>query len=85
LARRGRQDAIDQLEGPPFPDELAYLWEWFVELDRARGSTGFAMSPIGFVDIQAWASLTGRRPYPEEVHALLQLDWTKRHPPEDPK
>lgn len=33
-AKRGSAVAIAELEGPRFPEELSYLWTWFVELRR---------------------------------------------------
>lgn len=73
LSERRGQTHPD-LIGPPLPPAGAYLWRYFIELDAARGGTGFGPSPIGYQDILAWARLTGRRPLPWEVGVLMALD-----------
>jgi hypothetical protein len=65
---------VPELDGPPCPVELAYLLEWFLELAAARGSSGFAPSPISFGEIAAWARLMRIRPSPNEVGVLRRLD-----------
>jgi hypothetical protein len=42
-------------------------------LSSTRGG-GFGPAPINYRDIQAWAQLTGNRPTPAEVKAILHLD-----------
>ena len=42
------------------------MWHWYQELRSAE--------PIRYVDIEAWARLTGRVVTPEEVRALRLLD-----------
>lgn len=56
------------------PPGMAYLLDWFLELDAARGSSGFGPSPIGYSEIEAWARLTGRLLLPWEVLTLRHLD-----------
>lgn len=56
------------------PDEVAYIWAWFQELHAARGSSGFAPSPISYSEIFAWAQLTGREPEPWEIQVLKDID-----------
>lgn len=52
-----------RLDGPPCPDELAYVWEWYCS---AR--------PIGsLADIKAWSELYGHRLLPFEVTLLRRL------------
>lgn len=78
-----------ELDGPSLPEDSAHLWAWFVELDRSRGSTGFGPAPIGWQDMAAWASLTGRWPMPWECQALMAVDrvfleeWRKAQPKAD--
>lgn len=62
------------LVGPDMPEEFAHVWLWFVELDEARTVSGFGASSISYVDIKAWAELTGRDPTPFEVRLLRRLD-----------
>lgn len=61
-------------EGPALPAACAYVWTWFLELHAARGSNGYGPNPIGFVELEAWARLTGRQPTPWEIAALRALD-----------
>jgi hypothetical protein len=58
----------------PFPFELQHIWQWFDELSHARASNGFALMPIGWAEIHAWAVLTGAEPEPWEVRVLVRLD-----------
>lgn len=62
------------LIGPELPDELGYVWRWFVELDEARAVSAMGAAPITFESIQAWAQLTGRAPLPFEVRLLRRID-----------
>lgn len=67
-----------ELDGPELPPACAHVWTWYVALDRARGSNGFAVNPIGWCDVQAWAELTGNRPTPWEVESIMALDLAYR-------
>lgn len=50
------------------------LWDWFWELDAARGSNGFGLNPISYEAIQAWSAMTGAAPEPWEVSTLKAMD-----------
>lgn len=82
LVRRGVATAEQRrlLDGPPFPESLDYLWGWFEELARTRTVGMAGVDPLTYPTIDAWARLTDRRPWPDEVDALLQLDAAMRHP-----
>lgn len=71
-----RQSGIKPHNWPDakLPEEVKYLWEFFVELNRARGSNGFGPSPLSFSDLHAWATLTGNRLDPWELRAILAID-----------
>ena len=47
---------------------------WFLELAGRRTYSDGAPNPIGFQDIESWARLTGRRPSPWHVAALVRMD-----------
>lgn len=79
-AQRGHAVARAALEGPPIPEPLLYLYEWSCELDEARGYDMNGAKPVGYADIQAWASLTDRHPQPHEIRGLLALDVVWRFP-----
>lgn len=62
------------LEGPPLPEAGAYVWTWFLELNAAR-APGFAgITPLSFLDMQAWAQATGRSVRRLELQWLKELD-----------
>lgn len=71
------------LLGPPVPRSLAYLWRWFGELDMARGIGEYGLEAITYMQIDAWARLTNRKPLPHEVQALTRLDRAVRFPGKD--
>jgi hypothetical protein len=75
--------APEGLDGPPLPPAAEHVYRWFGELSSARGSSGFAPAVIGYLDIAAWASLTGQQPTPWEVECLRALDalFLKIHAP----
>lgn len=56
------------------PAQVKYLWDYFAELNRARGSNGFGPSPLSFSDIASWQALTGNSLDPWELRALLAID-----------
>jgi hypothetical protein len=58
---------------PEPPRDLQYLFDWFSELSATR-SSGFGLSALSYVDIDAWARLTRRVLRPWEVRALRDLD-----------
>jgi hypothetical protein len=67
-------EILAELAGPPMPPGMAYLFDWFLELDVARGSSGFGPNPIGYGEMEAWSRLTGRLLLPWEVVTLRHLD-----------
>lgn len=72
-----------EIDGPDAPDCLAYLLRWSDELYGRSGFTMDGLAPLTYTTIADWARLTGREPEPFEVEALLTLDATRRHPPEE--
>lgn len=75
LAAERAGATVPELEGPPLPACLAYLWAWFVELSSARGGTGMGgVNPIGYQELAAWAGLRGISPTPFELEAIRRLD-----------
>jgi hypothetical protein len=59
---------------PKMPDELTYLWDWFCDLDSARGGNGFGLNPLSYAEIRAWADLTRVQPDPWEIETLRRID-----------
>lgn len=58
-----------ELEGPEFPEIVAHVWEWFLELHSARGEGG-----ISYSEIKAWCELNGRIVTPFEIGLIKQID-----------
>lgn len=48
------------------PVELAYVWDWYWQLCSGE--------PMAYVEIEAWARLTGISPMPWEVRLLKSID-----------
>lgn len=70
--RRAELEA--QLECPPLPLELAYVWRTWHRLSNRRGSNGFDLNPIGWGDIDAFVRLSGLRLRPWEIALIEMLD-----------
>lgn len=64
----------EQLEGPELPDELRYLWNWFVMLSNRRGGTGFGPAALTPVMIVSWCQLNRMSLLPYELEAIEALD-----------
>lgn len=79
-AKRGSQSAIASLTPPAFPDAVAYLWRWYLEIRRGLGAGMHGMEPLTWAALDAWARRTGRNPEPHEVDALFVLDAVTRNP-----
>lgn len=68
-AKTGNAGAIAALEERPFPDPIAYLWRWVMEIRRGLGMEGLTWSAV-----QAWAWLNDRDIEPQEVEAMFMID-----------
>lgn len=74
LARRGREDVLALLEGPPFPESLRYLYGWLHELHGRSGVSMSGIAPLSWSTLDAWARATGTLVHPHEARALMTLD-----------
>jgi hypothetical protein len=75
LAQQGAGLQVEEDEEPPeLPDEVAYLWQFWLELHAGRSSGGFGVNPLSYSDIQAWSALTDEPLDPWEVRALRAVD-----------
>ena len=75
---RQKKQRPAQLDGPPFPEALAYVWSWYLTLAEQRPDSFMGLPAIGFGDIADWARLTGNDPTPYEVECILALDRAER-------
>ncbi|MGH9916725.1 MAG: phage tail assembly chaperone [Pyrinomonadaceae bacterium] len=62
---------------PKIPAAGQHVWEWFVYLDRKRFHNGYSYMPIGHLEIDAWARLSGETLTPWELRALSAMDMEK--------
>lgn len=61
-------------EGPPFPEELDYLWDWWIQLSRGLPQNGMGPAVVSWLDIQAWRIAMDIGPIdPWEADALVRL------------
>lgn len=61
-------------EGPPFPLELDYLWQWFIEISIGLAPTGFGPAMVTWEAVRAWQQMSGAGPVePWEARALIRL------------
>jgi hypothetical protein len=61
-------------ELPSFEPEIAYLWEMWRELHRARGSGGMASNPLSYTEIEAYGRLIDEALEPWEARAIRAVD-----------
>jgi hypothetical protein len=75
-AERGRQQAIDELEGPGFPDddEMEQLYERFAVLDSRRRVGFSGREPFTLTDLDAANRLYRWDLTPQDLDALMVLD-----------
>lgn len=64
---------VEEPNPKPFPEALAYLWGWFLDLHSGR-PYGMGPAPMTWEGVLAWATLTGNYPAPWEVRAIRALD-----------
>jgi hypothetical protein len=79
-ARRGRADAIEMLAGKECPVDLMYLYDWSVALVGRSGMTMGGLLPLSYSELKSFSDMTGWKPDPEEVEALMILDSILRNP-----
>ena len=69
-----------ELEGPPFPEELRYLYNLLLQL-YGRSGVGFSgLAPLSHQEVEACARLRDLVIAPHEVEALMLLDGVMRDP-----
>ncbi len=62
------------VEQPPFPEELRYIWNWYLEMRTGEWLT--------FTEIKSWADLTSQSIKAWEVDLIRTLDrlyWSVIH------
>ena len=65
----------DELLGEcTIPEELSHIWLWFAELGLTRTAGFNSLNPISYMEIKAWADLTGRTPTHRDIERIRALD-----------
>lgn len=65
------------------PDEVLYVWVWFMDLMRFRTFNEVGPQAIQPSEIESWARQKDVRLAPHEFEALLALDFADRVPGDD--
>jgi hypothetical protein len=84
-ASQGSKEAIEMIEGKDFPVDLEYLYSWSMQLVGRSGVSQAGLAPLSHSEIRSWSEMTGWRPDPQEVEALILLDSIIRHPDTETK
>jgi hypothetical protein len=63
-----------ELQGPPFPELMEYVWSAFISLHPARGQGFNGPLPLSYTEIAAWQQLTGNQLSTWEVGVIKKLD-----------
>jgi hypothetical protein len=64
----------EERAAPELPRDFVHVWNAFIELHGARGSSGFGPNPIPFQEIAAYRAVTGVDLSPWEVKVIRALD-----------
>lgn len=64
---------VEEPNERPFPEAVAYIWSWFLDLASGR-TCGMGANPITWEAISVWLSLTGTSPALWEFKAIKALD-----------
>lgn len=62
------------VNAPPLPEGCEMLWQRFLSLHLSRGSAGFGMARITFVDIDAFQRVTRTMLSPWEIDLIRKAD-----------
>jgi hypothetical protein len=79
-ASRGSARAAERLVGPHVPELLRYLLEWSIELAMGRRVGMNGPEQISWMDLDAWARMTGRSLDPHEAQGLMLIDAVRLNP-----
>ena len=79
-AKHSKRESLEQIAkslghfpeeyfGPEIPEEMQYIWNWFIELHNARGQGGLAFS-----EIKCWCDMFEIELSPFELEAIKAVD-----------
>ena len=64
----------EQLQPVDCPDEIGYLWEYFLSMHKRRTSNGYGANTIASAEMHSWAWLRGVTLLPFELDALDSVE-----------
>lgn len=56
------------------PEEMQYVWEYFLRLNQRRTGNGFGANPLSFTEIESFFRLNQIEYSPDEVFLIELLD-----------
>jgi hypothetical protein len=59
---------------PDMPEEYAFAWQAWSEINNARSNNGYGPNPISFSEIKAYVDLTGTPLLPYEIKGIRVVD-----------
>lgn len=62
-----------QLDLPPIPYEIKYIWDWWLDLNKSR-AVGMAACHITYTEISNWSKLLKISITEFEVRCIMDLD-----------
>ena len=60
-------------EGPPFPEELGYLWLWFMQHSMGMALGGMSYPVITWEGLRAWSAQMRIELEPWETDVMMNL------------
>ena len=65
---------LPELEGPPFPSEVGFIWEAFLQLNDSRTMGTASANPIPYEAIKAFMEITYTVLSPRDIAVIKDLD-----------
>ncbi len=65
---------VELQDQPELPESAVHVWDWFLDLNSGRTASMAGLNAISYLEIQAWADMTGEQLARWEVVAIKALD-----------
>lgn len=63
-----------ELSTGQMPEQLNYIWYWFLMLHSNRSSNGFGVNPISYQDMWFYFQIEGVEPESWEIELIKRFD-----------
>jgi len=73
LLGKTKAAALIDPEGPPFPEQLGYVWLWFSQHSMGLAATGMSYPVITWEGLWAWSQMLRIDLAEWEVDLMMQL------------